>query len=84
MMEPGTKANDVEAATTSPAEIKPHAQVTLKLLPGKNCEVENCGRPAYLVCGEAEEFNTSLYPFLLCCCMKKIEQCKRNCCEKHL
>ena len=73
--------NDVEMTSKatygtgppSPPEIKPHRQVTLHILPGKNCEVENCGRPAYLVCGDQEDFNHPLYPFLIGCCMKKIE-----------
>ena len=55
------KAPDVEMKNlplVSPDEYKPHSMVTLKLLgDGQNCQVEDCGRPAYLVCGESELLN---------------------------
>ena len=60
---------EMQGVKPSPAEITPHRDVTLKLLgEGQNCEVGNCGRPAYMVCGDCEQ-NKGFYPFLMCFCM---------------
>ena len=63
------------------AEISP---LVLKSLgPGNICEIENCGRQAYMHCGVTNYYYNLL---VLCCCGKlgRVKQCGRKCCEQHV
>ena len=60
-------------------------KLKLKLLgEGQNCQINNCSRPAYMICGEIP--NTGVYPFFvgMICCMAKRAQCGKRLCENHI
>ena len=52
----------------------------LKVLDGdRKCEINGCGRPAVMICGEQQKFR---FNFLLS--WMPVPQCKRACCEEHI
>ena len=49
------------------------------IVPGKMCEMENCGKQAYFKCGDKQYYTLGCL-----CCLGPVKQCGRTVCENHI